>query len=148
MLMAPQGLDVLFAKDRLEIGRNFMNKLWNACRFVDMNAPENWEKYEDLDYEFELADKWILNKLNDAIKNYNRQLKRFYFNEAAKVLYDFVWSDFCDRYIDIAKTRTPIKIRNTLSLRFESLNDFISSDIPFSFEILPAYVNSFLGLRD
>ena len=71
MLMAPQGLDVLFAKDRLEIGRNFMNKLWNACRFVDMNAPENWKKYEHLDYEFELADKWILNKLNDAIKNYN-----------------------------------------------------------------------------
>ena len=105
MLMAPQGLDVLFAKDRLEIGRNFMNKLWNACRFVDMNAPENWEKYEDLDYEFELADKWILNKLNDAIKNYNRQLERFYFNEAAKVLYDFVWSDFCDWYIEIAKTR-------------------------------------------
>ena len=46
-----------------------------------------------------------VSKLNDAIKNYNRQLKRFYFNEAAKVLYDFVWSDFCDWYIEIAKTR-------------------------------------------
>ena len=105
MLMAPQGLDVLFTKDRLEIGRNFMNKLWNACRFVDMNEPENWKEYEDLDFELELADKWILKKLNDTIKNYNRQLDRFYFNEAAKVLYDFVWSDFCDWYIEIAKTR-------------------------------------------
>ena len=49
MLMAPQGLDVLFSKDRLEIGRNFMNKLWNACRFVQMNIPENWDEEVNLD---------------------------------------------------------------------------------------------------
>ena len=106
MLMAPQGLDVLFSKDRLEIGRNFMNKLWNACRFIEMNTPESWNDDFDVGQDdLELADKWILNQLFNSIEKYNKQLDRLHFNEAAKVLYDFVWNDFCDWYIEIAKTR-------------------------------------------
>jgi len=106
MLMAPQGLDVLFSKDRLEIGRNFMNKLWNACRFVEMNIPENWDGEIDLEsQELDLPDAWILSRLTKTIDDYNRQLDRFHFNEAAKVLYDFTWNDFCDWYVEIAKTR-------------------------------------------
>ena len=97
MLMAPQGLDVLFSKDRLEIGRNFMNKLWNACRFVDMNKPSGWNDKELIaSQRLELADKWILNRLERAIKNYNNQIERFHFNESAKVLYDFMmFPDSC-----------------------------------------------------
>ncbi|MBH51498.1 MAG: valine--tRNA ligase [Candidatus Marinimicrobia bacterium] len=106
MLMAPQGLDVLFSKERLEIGRNFMNKLWNACRFISMNKPDNWIDGQSADeVELRLPDKWIINRLNRAIKNYNKQMDRFHFNEAAKVLYDYIWNDFCDWYIEIAKTR-------------------------------------------
>ena len=106
MLMAPQGLDVLFSKERLEIGRNFMNKLWNACRFISMNKPINWvEGYSIDEKELRLPDKWIISRLNSAMKNYNKQLKRFHFNEAAKILYDYIWNDFCDWYIEIAKTR-------------------------------------------
>jgi len=106
MLMAPQGLDVLFTKDRLDIGRNFMNKLWNACRFVQMNLPDGKSIDNSLvNSELDLPEKWILSRLNQAIKNYNRQLDRFHFNEAAKVIYDFTWNDFCDWYIEIAKTR-------------------------------------------
>ena len=106
MLMAPQGLDVLFSKDRLEIGRNFMNKLWNACRFIEMNTPGSWsDDFVVEQDELELADKWILNQLFNSIEKYNKQLDRLHFNEAAKVLYDFVWNDFCDWYIEIAKTR-------------------------------------------
>ena len=106
MLMAPQGLDVLFSKDRLEIGRNFMNKLWNACRFIEMNTPGSWSNDFVLEQDdLELADKWILNQLFNSIEKYNKQLDRLHFNEAAKVLYDFVWNDFCDWYIEIAKTR-------------------------------------------
>ena len=106
MLMAPQGLDVLFSKDRLEIGRNFMNKLWNACRFIQMNIPENWNNELDIDSaELDLSDKWILSRLSKTIDDYNRQLDRFHFNEAAKVLYEFTWNDFCDWYVEIAKTR-------------------------------------------
>ena len=106
MLMAPQGLDVLFSKDSLEIGRNFMNKLWNACRFIEMNTPGSWsDDFVVEQDDLELADKWILNQLFNSIEKYNKQLDRLHFNEAAKVLYDFVWNDFCDWYIEIAKTR-------------------------------------------
>ncbi len=106
MLMAPQGLDVLFSNERLEVGRNFMNKLWNASRFVMMNL--NDEQYLDITLskeKLELPEKWILSRLQKAIKDVNRQLDRFHFNEAAKVIYEFVWSDYCDWYIEIAKTR-------------------------------------------
>ena len=104
MLMSPQGLDVLFSSNRLEVGRNFMNKLWNASRFVLMNLKDvqildiNFEK-EKLD----LPEQWILSKLQKSVQAYNRQLERFHFNEAAKVLYDFTWNDFCDWYIEISK---------------------------------------------
>jgi len=106
MLMAPQGLDVIFSNERLEVGRNFMNKLWNASRFVMMNLTD--DQYLDIDLNdenLELPEKWILNRQQNAIKEVNRQLERFHFNEAAKVMYDFVWSDYCDWYIEIAKTR-------------------------------------------
>jgi len=106
MLMAPQGLDVLFSSSRLEVGRNFMNKLWNASRFVMMNLEG--KNINDIDLEnkgLELPEKWILSRLNQAISDFKRQLDRFHFNEAAKILYDFTWNDFCDWYIEIAKTR-------------------------------------------
>ena len=124
MLMAPQGSDVLFSKDRLEIGRNFMNKLWNACRFVQMNIPENWDEEVNLDeQDLNLPEQWILSRLSKTIDDYNRQLDRFYFNEAAKVLYDFTWNDFCDWYVEIAKTQfygddeSKADIARTISLK-------------------------------
>tara|TARA_B100000073_G_scaffold76477_1_gene57755 strand:+ start:264 stop:2891 length:2628 start_codon:yes stop_codon:yes gene_type:complete len=104
MLMAPQGLDVLFSKERLEIGRNFINKLWNACRFLKMNMPKR--NVADANYDdMELPEKWILSRLSKMINDYNTHLERFHFNESAKSLYDFVWNDFCDWYVEIAKTR-------------------------------------------
>ena len=106
MLMSPQGLDVLFSKSRLEIGRNFMNKLWNACRFIQLNLNENEEINDSInEIELDLTDKWILSRLSMTVADYNKQLDRFHFNEAAKVLYEFIWSDFCDWYLEIAKTR-------------------------------------------
>ena len=104
MLMSPQGLDVLFSSNRLEVGRNFMNKLWNASRFVLMNLKDG----QTLDINFEkekldLPEQWILSKMQKSVQAYNRQLERFHFNEAAKVLYDFTWNDFCDWYIEITK---------------------------------------------
>ena len=106
MLMAPQGLDVLFSKDRLEIGRNFMNKLWNACRFIEMNVDKEYKRDIEFDnLELDLSDKWILSRLTKMVKDYNLQLERFHFNEAAKILYEFTWNDFCDWYVEIAKIR-------------------------------------------
>ena len=106
MLMAPQGLDVLFSNSRLEIGRNFMNKLWNASRFVQMNIDEELTSTIDLSkIELDIPERWILNQLNQTAIEVNHQFDRFHFNEAAKLIYEFTWSDFCDWYIEIAKTR-------------------------------------------
>ena len=108
MLMSPQGLDVLFSKDRLEIGRNFMNKLWNACRFIQLNLDDGWNLDAQLDHEntdLELPERWIISRLSNMIQDYNDQLERFHFNEAAKDLYEFTWNDFCDWYVEIAKDR-------------------------------------------
>ena len=106
MLMAPQGLDVLFSKERLEIGRNFMNKIWNASRFIQMNIPSKANLKFEIDYEkLELPERWILSRLTKMVEDFNDHLDRFRFNEAAKSLYDFTWNDFCDWYIEISKIR-------------------------------------------
>ena len=103
MLMAPQGLDVLFSPKGLEVGRNFINKLWNASRFILMNV-EGEISDEFLEENLNLPELWILNRLQIAVKRVNRHLDNFNFNEAAKVIYEFTWSDYCDWYIEIAKT--------------------------------------------
>lgn len=106
MLMAPQGLDVLFSNSRLEIGRNFMNKLWNASRFVHMNLERGGAPKIDLESaELDLPERWIMSQLNQTAIRVNHQLDRFHFNEAAKAIYEFTWGDYCDWYIEIAKTR-------------------------------------------
>ena len=106
MLMAPQGLDVLFTNDRLEIGKNFMNKLWNASRFVQMNLDEvDKERIKLENLNLDVPEQWIITRLNETALKVNEELERFRFNEAAKAIYEFTWSDFCDWYIEIAKTR-------------------------------------------
>ncbi len=110
--LAPLGQDVLFSSDKCEIGRNFANKLWNAGRFLLMNKTELMgEGATALDLaplpieHLDLADRWILSRLNHAIKDFDHALSEFRVNEATKVIYDFVWHDFCDWYIELAKTR-------------------------------------------
>lgn len=95
MLIAPQGQDILFDEKRCEIGRNFMNKLWNAARFIQMQRPGR----TDLNNH----DRRILCEMNDAITAVSAALDAYRFNEAAKELYDFVWGDFCDWYIEASK---------------------------------------------
>jgi valyl-tRNA synthetase len=103
--LAPLGQDVLFSVDKCEIGRNFANKIWNAGRFLLMNAEQievNYKlKFESLD----LTDKWILSRLNSTIKNYTEALETFRINDASKIIYNFIWSDYCDWYVEFVKTR-------------------------------------------
>ena len=82
MLMSPQGLDVLFSNDRLEIGRNFMNKLWNASRFVHMNLDGLNNENDKLDIsQLEEPERWILNRLDETAVEVNKLLNKFKFNE-------------------------------------------------------------------
>lgn len=108
MLIAPQGQDILFSEERLEVGRNFMNKIWNAARFILMNIDDDGilePSFDPEKAELTLADQWILIRLKKTIEKIGRNLKRFRFDEVARIIYDFVWSDFCDWYIEIIKDR-------------------------------------------
>ncbi|MBN1398728.1 MAG: valine--tRNA ligase, partial [Bacteroidetes bacterium] len=108
--LAPLGQDVLFSAEKCEIGRNFANKIWNAGRFLLMNKEEiTGDKTISLDKlpaeNLDLADRWILSRLNQAIKAYNTSLVEFHVNESTKIIYDFIWHDFCDWYVELVKTR-------------------------------------------
>lgn len=99
--VAPGG-DIRHSDDRMESSRNFMNKLWNASRFVEMNL-EGREPTELSEAELDAADKWILTKLQDVVADVRKNLDRYEFGLALAKLQDFVWSDYCDWYIELAK---------------------------------------------
>ena len=108
LMIAPQGTDVLFSNERLEQGRNFMNKLWNCSRFLLMNIDDNksYKDFNELDQNLlEPVDYWILSRLHRTIHNVNSHLKDYKLNEAVKTIYTFVWKDYCDWYIEFAKSR-------------------------------------------
>lgn len=103
--LAPLGQDVLFSVDKCEIGRNFANKIWNAGRFLLLNS-ENIKVNYNLKFDaLDLADKWILSRLNSTIKNYTEALTAFKINDASKTIYNFIWSDYCDWYVELVKAR-------------------------------------------
>lgn len=95
------GNDMRFTEGKIESCRNFVNKLWNASRFVIMNIKEDDDL--TLPNRFNGADKWILTRLNDVIKEVTINLNKYEIGLAAAKLYDFVWSEFCDWYIEMNK---------------------------------------------
>ena len=120
MLMSPQGSDVYFSENGLEIGRNFMNKIWNASRFIMINHEENFT--DSLDREsLDIYDRWILSKLDITLEKVNIHYDNYQFNEAIKVIYDFTWNEFCNWYIEIAK------IKFNSSDKLEKNNAFLVS---------------------
>ncbi len=97
------GQDLRFHWERVESTWNFANKIWNASRFVLMNMEDF--KYEDIDLtgDLTLPDKWILTRLNETIQNVTSNTDKYEFGEAGRALYNFIWDDYCDWYIEMAK---------------------------------------------
>jgi len=97
------GQDLRFSYEKVEATWNFVNKIWNASRFALMNMGDM--NYEDIDLtgEKSVADKWILTRLNETIENVTRLADKYEFGEVGRVLYNFIWDDFCDWYIEMAK---------------------------------------------
>jgi valyl-tRNA synthetase len=101
MRSTPRGADTLFDEQHVELGRNFCNKLWNACRFRQMQGgPTEGELDESL---LTSDDKWILLRLKKAIEEIDEAIKQHKLNEAANVLYRFFWSEYCDWYVEASK---------------------------------------------
>lgn len=101
-----QGQDVRYAEKLIEMGRNFANKIWNASRFVLMNLEDfDITKINKNDLKFELADQWIFSRLNNTSAKVKEHFEKYQLDEAAKIIYEFLRGNFCDWYVEIAKTR-------------------------------------------
>ena len=96
------GSDMRFSDEKIEGARNFMNKIWNASRFVLLNA-EGKKIYPIKECKLNFADKWIISRLNKTIKEVTINMEKFEMGIALSTLYDFIWSDFCDWYIEFTK---------------------------------------------
>ena len=100
------GNDMRFSPEKIEAARNFTNKIWNASRFALMNIPESLDDTalpEEKDLRIE--DKWILSKLNTLTKEVTENLEKYELGVALAKLYDFIWNNFCDWYIEVLKPR-------------------------------------------
>jgi valyl-tRNA synthetase len=99
---AAQGRDIKLSEDRVEGYRHFINKLWNASRFALMHL-KGFETDASEEQALVLADRWILSRLNGLVETVTKSLDEYRFNDAASALYQFVWHEFCDWYLEIIK---------------------------------------------
>ncbi len=121
------GMDLRYDEEKVKSTWNFINKVWNASRFVLMKL----EGFKEVDYSLENLrdhDKWILNGLNNTIKEVTKSMDKYDFNIAGSTLYDFIWSNFCDKYIELSKFYDD---NTTKSVLLRVLTDIIKMLHPF-----------------
>jgi valyl-tRNA synthetase len=152
MMLTREGQDVRLAENRFEEGRRFTNKIWNAARFVLMNlggapiAPDNQLKLE-------LEDRWIRARLKTTIAEITAALDQYRFNDAATGLYRFVWNDFCDWYLELAKSRfgeggqSGQAVRATLVRVLTDMLKLLHPFTPFQSEVLWSALHEALGQK-
>lgn len=141
--LAPLGQDVMFSTEKCDIGRNFANKIWNAGRFLLMNAQSVNRDMSLLDKHVDFSDQWISSRFNRTLKELNHAMEAFEINNASKIIYSFVWNDFCDWYIELSKNRLysdNIEIKTAVLTRalvyFENLLKIVHPFMPFVSEEL------------
>ncbi len=128
------GSDMRFSDEKIEGARNFMNKIWNASRFVLMNAEG--KKISALkDCKLTAADKWIITKLNKTVREVTVNMEKYEMGVALANLYDFVWTDFCDWYIELTKPvlygEDDVKRNSTVSVLVYVLGEILKLLHPF-----------------
>jgi valyl-tRNA synthetase len=137
------GNDIRFHWEKVEASRNFANKLWNASRFVLMNLAD-WQAAEPIcETTYTLADRWIRHRFNETVKYVNGALGEYQYGEAARAIYDFIWSEFCDWYIELVKSRlynnadpTRAAAQETLALVLEGTLRLLHPFMPFITEAI------------
>jgi len=130
------GQDINLSKEKLKASRNFVNKIWNASRFVLMNLDGfNPEEIDENSIQLELEDRWFLSRLSKHIKMETDYLKAYDLGEAARKIYEFVWGEFCDWYIELSKVRLygsdKNKKRDMQFLLFKSLDTILRMLHPY-----------------
>lgn len=144
------GSDIRFSKEKCESSRNFINKIWNASRFVLMNL-EGANIKPITEVKLDVKDKWILSKLNKAIKNVTIAMEKYDLGVALSVCHDFMWYDFCDWYIELTKPslygQDEVKKNNTLSVLHYVLDKTLKLLHPF-IPFVTEEIYSYLPNRD
>ncbi|MFQ3542609.1 valine--tRNA ligase [Halobacillus rhizosphaerae] len=129
------GQDLRFQWEKVESTWNFANKIWNASRFALMNMGDLEFKNIDISGEKSVADEWILTRLNQTIEQVTRNIDRYEFGEAGRHLYNFIWDEFCDWYIEMAKIplygEDEARIHTTRSILAYSLDQIMRMLHPF-----------------
>jgi valyl-tRNA synthetase len=109
LFIAPVGQDVLYDNDKCEIGRNFANKIWNAGRFLmmyrDQLPPADDLQIAPAAASEDMTDRWIISRFSSTVRDVTAAMDAFRVNDAVKLLYDFLWKDFCDWYVEFVKNR-------------------------------------------
>lgn len=107
MATLTEGKDSTYSEARLKGYQYFINKIWNSCRFVLMNLPDDFEPNDHFfsEYKLEAEDYWIIERLNDTIDTIGRTLTEYKFHIGTETIYSFVWSNVCDWYIELIKPR-------------------------------------------
>ncbi len=143
LLATPEGQDPNITMNTFELGRNFGNKIWNASRFVKMNLGEDFPREHIVKIihpdKLDLMDKWIFSRMNATIRDVRQNLNNFKLSMAAKNLYDFIWRDYCDWYVELAKQRLydPENdedlevVRNVLAYVLDNILRLASPYMPF-----------------
>ena len=101
---ASPGMDIRYSEEKIEAAWNFINKIWNISRFIGLNFENHNYQNEEINPELlNIVDKWILNRLDETIKNADENFEKFEFGEAAKAIYKFTWTDFASWYVEMTK---------------------------------------------
>ncbi|MBU5225788.1 valine--tRNA ligase [Clostridium senegalense] len=131
------GSDIRFYESRVEAARNFANKIWNASRFVMMNFDENlMEKYKDCT-NYSIADKWILSRMNSIIKEVTDNIEKFELGVALQKVYDFMWTEFCDWYIELVKPVLYSDDDEAKGVTLNVLNDVLVAGLKLLHPVMP-----------
>ena len=134
--MASPGRDVKLAEERIEGYRNFTNKIWNAARFILMHLEGARVAVPPAQRSF--ADRWILSRLNAAIQTVNHELEQYRFDRASSAVYQFIWHEYCDKYVEMVKpdlkdgsSELGARTRHTLAETFETVMRLLHPFMPF-----------------
>lgn len=131
------GNDIRYIPERVEAARNFANKMWNASRFVMMNLDkEVMEKYADCK-EYSLADKWILSRMNTLVSEVTENMEKYELGIALQKVYDFMWTEFCDWYIELVKGVLYSEDEKGKGIVYNVLNEVLQTGLKLLHPVMP-----------